>query len=162
VRKLVLVFIAASLIVTLWAVMEVWTEARSLGWSAVPAQVTQSDVARVAVYGSVSRSVQPTRTEWYEWRLRYTYHVDGMVFASDRLRFVVTPYWNKTSALEWAARYPVGAGVTAYVSPDDATFAVLEPGPSFASLFLLAAAILSGSGAAWILPGVTQGRVRRR
>jgi hypothetical protein len=162
-RLLVLGFIATCLFVILWATIEVWIEARSLGWQAVPAQVTQSETSLVAVYGSVStRSARPTQSEFVEWTLRYSYRLDGLDYTSDRVGFVVTPYWNKSSALERAARYPVGSAVTAYVSPDDPGFAVLEPGPSFASLLLLVAALLSALGAAWILPGVTPRKSLRR
>lgn len=145
----------------LWGVTELFAEARTLFWREVPGTITKSDVVLVSETRSTSRNVRPVDRKWYGWDLEYTYRVDGIVYAGDRASLLETPVWNRNSADAMAAKYPVGANVAAYVSPDDPALAILEPGFTAAAVALMLSSVLAAGGAMWMLHGMAPKRRRR-
>jgi hypothetical protein len=160
-RRVLIGFFGLSVFVMLWSVAELFVEGRSLLWRDAPAKVTRSEVRLVAETQSTNRKVQPINRRWYSWDLEYTYRVDGLDYRSDRASLLDTPIWNKTSADAMAAKYPVGADLVAYVSPDDPALAVLEPGFSAESVTLMLSSILASAGAVWMLRGTISKPARR-
>lgn len=159
-RRVLYVFFAVSLFVAVWSVAELLAEGRTLFWQQVPAKVSKSEVELVFQARSVSRSARPTDTNWFRWNFEYTYSVAGLDHRSDRASLMDTPVWNRKSAEAMAAKYPVGTPVLAYVSPDDPELAILEPGFTAGSVFLMASSLSAAIGSMWMLNGMPTKRRR--
>ena len=142
-RRLLLAFLAVSLVVAVWMGKDLWVEARTYSWNEVPAVVTQSEVTVVATLKGTNRRLQPSERHWYQLNLDFEYQVDGLEHQSSKVGLVDTPVLNKSTAEGLAARYPAGARVTAYVSPDDPDLAVLEPGVTALTVVLFVAALVA-------------------
>jgi hypothetical protein len=161
-RRLVLVFLIVSLVVTLWGLSELWVESQTLTWREVPAVVTKSEVVLVTTTQTTDRSARPGQRRLYAWDFEYAYKVDGFDYRSGRVGLVDNGIWNEEAAGAMAAKYPVGAEVTARVEPDDPAVAVLEPGMRPITITLFIASVLAAAGAYWMLSGLHPPRKLRR
>lgn len=93
----------------------------SRSWPTVSATIESSSVRSY----STERTGQPRYR--YSPRVRFSYEVDGVSYAGDRVSFRDDHYGKRASALEIARRYRPGSEVTIHYSPDDPSQAVLEP-----------------------------------
>lgn len=159
-RNILLGFVFLSLIVMLWGAAELFAEARTLFWQEVPGTITKSEVVLVSETQSTSRNARPVDRRWYGWNLGYTYRVEGFEYSSARASLLDTPVWNRESADAMAAKYPVGAEVVTYVSPDDPALAILEPGFTAGSVAITMSSVLAACGALWLLHGINTKRRR--
>ncbi|MFN6924404.1 MAG: DUF3592 domain-containing protein [Tabrizicola sp.] len=159
-RRLLLAFVGLSLIVAFWVGKDLWVEAQTYGWDEVPAVVTRSEVKVVATLKGSSRNLQAPARAWYQLDLEYAYQSGGADYRSGLVGLLDTPVLNRRKAEDLAARYPVGARVTAHVSPDDPFLAVLEPGLTPLTVVLFLGALLAAAGAGWMARSPEPGRRR--
>lgn len=161
-RRLVLAFLGLSLVVVVWLGKDLWVEARTYGWTEVPAVVSHSEASVVATLKRSSGSLAQAQRHWYQLDLTYDYAVAGVPHQSHLVGLLDTPVLNKGAADALVAQYPAGATVTAYVSPDDPDLAVLHPGltPLTVILFLAALAATLAAGRMALVPDPA--RVRSR
>lgn len=97
-------------------------QAQAAGFIPVSATVLASSVEESSMrIGSGGGSVRTFRP-----LIRYAYAVDGVNYESDRFHFTGPAWKDRDAALAAAARYPVGAPVTAHYDPSDPAVAVLD------------------------------------
>lgn len=145
------VFFAAGVGLSWWG----WTilqDARaSSGWPSVQGQITQSVVVE-------DRDEDGTS---YEADVRYEYVVNDQRYNGDVVNF--GEYSGSRSHAEGIVnRYSVGQTVAVYYDPGEVTTAVLEPGVSTSSYFVLAMGLCFASVPFIFGPFMLFGRFRRQ
>ncbi|WP_395539624.1 DUF3592 domain-containing protein [Neotabrizicola sp. sgz301269] len=145
-RSFLTVILLAGLGVAIWALAGLWSEAQSYRWRAVPAVITQSDLTIAFTVSSVAAaSAAPTSQRILHWDFAYAYRLDGMDYTGRRIHWTDIWLGPEAQMRERAAAWPEGEKVTAWVSPDDPSVAVLVRGVSAGSVAFLA----FGLGSAW-------------
>lgn len=123
-RGVCVVLLLVAAVILVQSAVEIASAYRSREWPTTDAEVMVSTVAYV-----VGHSVRP-----YDPQITYTYHVGDGVYVSDRLWFGSSRFLLKSSALELANRYPVGAHLRISYSPDDPHVSVIQPGIQWESI----------------------------
>jgi hypothetical protein len=77
----------------------------------------------------------------YTAKVEYSYVVNDWRYESERIGFGEPVQASPEKAAEIIAPYEVGQPVTVYYDPDDVTYAVIEPGPTFNIIWLCAAGL---------------------
>ena len=116
---------------------------RSLEWPEAPGEILTSGVRSESSSSSGSRS-----STTYHAAVGYRYEVDGRWLEGDRISYGEYGTGEYDRAASIAAQYPVGARVTVYFRPEDASECVLEPGGHGVPWFFL------GLGLVFTLTGV--------
>ena len=124
---LMLVFMAVGVGISIW------------GWSVLQnARVSESWPATDGeILSSVVREDTDEDGTSYFGDVTYRYFVADVAYTSDSVSF--GQYGGERDhAEEIVARYPAGSGVTVHYDPADPETAVLEPGVTWSSYFMLA------------------------
>ncbi|MCA9954172.1 MAG: DUF3592 domain-containing protein [Anaerolineales bacterium] len=124
---LMLVFMAVGVGISIW------------GWSVLQnARVSESWPATDGeILSSVVREDTDEDGTSYFGDVTYRYFVADVAYTSDNVSF--GQYGGERDhAEEIVARYPAGSGVTVHYDPADPETAVLEPGVTWSSYFMLA------------------------
>lgn len=123
----------------LYALFRSWRDRRwrrrELGWREVDAVVTASGTTRAFPWGGGS-------TKYWQPDVRYRFSLDGVEHEGRRVQMDPGSNTDEAEVIEWAARYPVGAAVTARCDPKDPRRAVLELDDDGSALALLGFATL--------------------
>ena len=119
-----------------------YEQSSTVRFTQIEAVVNSSDVT--SHRGSKGRTT-------YKWSVRYTYHVNGQPYTSDRKAFGMENNAGHGSAHANAAAFPVGSLVKAYYDPADPSRAVLRRGAGWRDFF--PAGLVSGIVplGAWLL-----------
>ena len=129
---LMLVFLAAGIGISIWG-WSVLQDARvSESWPVTDGEILSSNVRidndddGTAYFGDVT----------------FRYVVDDVVYTSDTVSFGQYGSSNRSHAEGIVTRYPTGNGVTVHYDPADPETAVLEPGVTWSSYFMLAMGVV--------------------
>ena len=128
----------------------------SVGWPTAAGTVTESRVLHN------TRTKRGRTSSSWSPHVTYRYSVEGREFEAQRISFRVSGS-SQSEAQAVVDAHPVGTAVTVRHSPDDPSLACLEPGPGdwqWVPLAIGAAAVLIGSGVAWILPRKLEARIQ--
>ena len=128
---LMLVFMAVGVGISIW------------GWSVLQnARVSESWPATDGeILSSVVREDTDEDGTSYFGDVTYRYFVADVAYTSDNVSF--GQYGGERDhAEEIVARYPAGSGVTVHYDPADPETAVLEPGVTWSSYFMLAMGVV--------------------
>jgi hypothetical protein len=90
----------------------------SLHWPTVPVQVTLSGVNT----GSSNLG------NWWSPDVRYEYQLDGHVYRSSNVRYLMPVFYHREEATAVQAAYPLGTQTKAAYDPHNPERSVLEPG----------------------------------
>ena len=123
---LMLTFFAAGIGISIWG-WSVLQDARvSESWPATDGEILSSNVREDTDEDGTS----------YFGDVTYRYSVDGISYVTDNVSF--GQYGgSRGHAEEIVDRYPAGSGGTVHYDPADPVTAVLEPGVTWSSYFLL-------------------------
>ncbi len=147
--------LVAGAAVALWSLSVLWHEVRSYGWREVPATIARSEVELVSEWQSADAlNARPREHKVGKWCIEYRYRIYGLEWTSHQVRMTDISVGPLFMLRPHAARYPEGAVVTAYVSPEDPGLAVLERGISVASLAFLGFGLGAMAGSLWFLRGL--------
>ncbi len=89
-------------------------------------------------YSQASRTTRARRSDYWEPLIRGTYNDTGEAFRISAVRYGAIRLGNgRGQSMEQVAKYPVGAKVKVYYSPDRPRDAILEPFASWDHLLRL-------------------------
>ncbi len=153
--------LAVAGVATLFAALkQLWGAARSRRWPSVPGRIVSSDVVdvsrKVQVGDELEKLVHEHRVE-----IRYEFTLKGVLFSGIDVGEALEQSTDERRAHERVAKYPKGAEVRIFYSPEDPTRSVLEPGIRAATWIpVLVALALIVTGIAmvlisrlWLAPG---------
>lgn len=126
-----LVFVGVGIGLSLW------------GWSVLQkARVSESwPQAQGEIVSSEVRRSDDENGSSYSGDVTFEYVVADSRYSSDNVSFGQYS-GNRSHAEEIVAKYPVGSRVTVYYDPEDVATAVLEPGVTWSSYFLIGMGVL--------------------
>lgn len=124
---IMLVFLATGIGVSIWGWSILQNARASESWPATSGEILSANV----------RTDEDDDGTSYFGDVSFRYVVDDTPYTSKNVSFGQYGSGNRGHAEEIVARYPVGSQVTVYYDPDDATTAVLEPGVTWSSYFVL-------------------------
>jgi hypothetical protein len=87
-------------------------------WPTTQARVTASEVNTGV--SNIGR--------WFQPDVTYEYQVNGNVYRSSQVRYLMPPFYHQEDAHDIQADFPQGAQVTAAYNPRNPAQSVLEPG----------------------------------
>ena len=128
---LTLAMFVAGIFLMSWGGYEMKGASESLDWPETPGSITSSHVSK-----ETSRdSEQRLRTTYYP-NVAYQYQIAGRGYTGTRINF-----GGRTGGMEWVAqrtvdRYPTGKTIIVHYNPQEPTYAVLEAGIAWSSIFL--------------------------
>ncbi len=147
-----LMFVIIGVIFTIFIAGDALDAVNSEGWSKAQGEVITSELLQ-----TVSRDEDGGSTYTYQPAVTYTYTVDGIGHTGSRISFGDYSSNSEDRMRAAISPYPLGANITVYHHPADASNSVLEPGMS-GSLWVMVAS-------ACIMPligiGLIGGAVRR-
>jgi len=137
-----------------------WSAIRQMqagSFSPVAATVLSSSIQQTSTRsgGGPSRSV-------FAPDIRYAYTVDGVTYESARFNFFGPGWKDSAAAKAAAARFPVGAAVTANHDPHDHSVAVLDTAPHPPHIALIFLVLAMNGGALLVLLAGWRRRKPRR
>lgn len=155
------VVLAVAGVATLAAALkQLWEAAGSRRWPSVPGRIVSSDVVdvsrKVQVGDELEKLVHEHRVE-----IRYEFALKGVLVSGIDVGQVPEQSTDERWAQARVAKYPKGAEVRVFYSPEDPTRSILEPGIHAASwipLLVALAVIATGAGMVlisrlWLAPG---------
>lgn len=123
---LMLIFLAAGIGISIWGWSVLQNARVSESWPTTDGEILSSDVR-------VDNDEDGTS---YFGDVTFRYFVDGIPYTSDNVSF--GQYGGDRDHAEGiVARYPAGSGVTVHYDPGNVETAVLEPGVTWSSYFML-------------------------
>lgn len=125
---IMLVFFAAGIGVSIWGWSVLQNARISDSWPTTDGEILSSNVR-------VDNDDDGTS---YFGDVTFQYFVDDIPYTSDNVSFGQYGSSDRDHAASIVARYPAGEGVTVHYDPADPETAVLEPGVTWSSYFLLA------------------------
>ena len=118
---------------------------KSLRWHRVEGTILSSKVVRDSG-GEWSGRVKRSKFTTYSAKINYSYMVDRKQFQSAQICVGgMGGTSNPKNAYKYVKKYPEGKGVIVYYSPQDESYAVLEPGVHRSHYMLLGFGILFAS-----------------
>ena len=125
---IMIVFFAAGIGISIWGWSVLQNARVSETWPTTDGEILTSNVR-------IDNDDDGTS---YFGDVTFRYVVDDVVYTSDSVSFGQYGSSNRGHAEEIVARYPTGNGVTVHYDPADPETAVLEPGVTWSSYFILA------------------------
>ena len=125
---IMLAFLAAGIGISIWGWSVLQNARVSESWPATDGEVLSSSV----------RVVNDDDGTAYFGDVTFRYTVEDVVYTSDNVSFGQYGSGDRSHAEEIVAKYPAGSGVTVRYDPADPGTAVLEPGVTWSSYFMLA------------------------
>ena len=128
----ILIFLAVGIGLSIWG-WDVLQNARiSESWPTTTGEILSSNV----------RTDNDDDGTSYFGDVTFRYAVAELPYTSDNVNFGQDGSSNRGHAEEIVARYPTGSQVTVYYDPNDAQTAVLEPGVTWSSYFIIGMGLL--------------------
>ncbi|MCA9918240.1 MAG: DUF3592 domain-containing protein [Anaerolineales bacterium] len=125
---LMLIFFAAGIGISIWGWSVLQNARVSESWPVTDGEILTSNVR-------IDNDDDGTS---YFGDVTFRYAVDDVVYTSDTVSFGQYGSSNRGHAEEIVTKYPAGNGVTVHYDPADPGTAVLEPGVTGSSYFMLA------------------------
>jgi len=137
------IFVLVGLTLVLIYLPDLLNANASKNWPTTKGKVVKSEVGSTA---SDSRN----RGNFFPI-VNYQFSVDGTSYTGEKVIFGLDNSWNATRAREVIKRYPKGADVTVYYTPEKPETCLLEPGikwqtfhvPGYGVLFIAVGGILA-------------------
>lgn len=143
---------------------QVATAYASNNWPVTTGVVVSSGVTTGVTSSNTTAGRSTSSTTVYGAAVVYKYRVNNRTFSSDQVAIGQGSSSRFSYARQISERYPRGARVMVYYSPDDPAQAVLEPGLSLKAFFTLGvglAFLLVGLVAAWLYRAGFRGRITK-
>jgi hypothetical protein len=99
----------------------IWSMKDSILWS------IQEHKGLMNTQGIVTQSKTYWKSKGWHYEIWYEYSVDGNIYKSDRVSYGHTGSSDKSFALDYVSKYPVGKSVVVYYDAIDPNKSVLEP-----------------------------------